>query len=148
MLAAGLSACGLAATPAASPHAAHDPQLERVSAALAAELGMQFEPAGPHHVLGTAPDGVELDLVGVPVEEVVLSVPIDDPTSGLTYLPHIRELLHGPDPVYDWTAAMLTCRTDAAADCETRREQGNLAAEFTSEGPEYVVVSLSRSPGP
>jgi hypothetical protein len=135
---------GQEAPPDASSHAAHDPQADRVRAALEGDLGMTFEPAGPHHVLGTAPDGVELDLVGAPVEATVLSVPSDDPEAGLAYLPHMRDLLHGPEQVYDWVAAMLACRTDASRDCETLRQQGNLRAEFTSEGPEFVVVSLSR----
>ncbi len=137
-----LAGCGSPAPPVASTHADHDPQADRVRAALEAELGMTFEPAGPHHVLGTAPDGVELDLVGVPVEAVVLSVPVGDPEAGLDYLPHVRDLLHGPDPVYDWVAAMLACRTDTARECETSREQGSLRAEFTSEGPDFVVVSM------
>jgi hypothetical protein len=139
-----LVACTSPARPAASSHAGHDPQADRVRAALESEQGMTFEPAGPHHQLGTAPDGVELDLVGVPVEAVVLSVPIDDPEAGLDYLPHVRDLLHGPGPVYDWAAAMLACRTDPARRCETRLERGNLLAEITSEGPDFVVVSFSR----
>ena len=139
-----LAACTGSATPAASSHAGHDPQADRVRAALEREQGMTFEPAGPHHLLGTAPDGVELDLVGVPVEAVVLSVPVGDPEAGLDYLPHVRDLLHGPDPVYDWAAAMLACRTGSARRCETRLERGNLLAEFTSEGPDFVVVSFSR----
>ncbi len=125
-------------------HAGHDPQADRVRAALEAQLGVTFEPAGPHHLLGSAPDGSEIDLVGVPVEAVVLSLPVDGPEAGLDFLPHVRDLLHGPGPVYDWVAAMLTCRADAGAGCETLRQQGKLRAEFTSEGPEFVVVSLSR----
>jgi hypothetical protein len=139
-----LVACNAVATPGPSSHAGHDPRAERVRAALESELGVTFEPAGPHHVLGTAPDGSEIDLVGVPVEAVVLSVPVDDPEAGTAYLPHVRDLIGGPAPVYEWVAAMLTCRADADAGCGSLREQGNLRAEFTSEGPEFVVVSLSR----
>jgi hypothetical protein len=139
-----LAACANPATPVASSHALHDPQADRVRAAMESDLGVTFEPAGPHHVLGRAPDGTEIDLVGVPVEEVVLSAPIGDLQAGLDYLPHIRDLLHGPGPVYDWVADMLACRTDAAGRCQTRFEQGNLVAEFTSEGPAFVVLSISR----
>jgi hypothetical protein len=139
-----LVACEAASTPAPSGHAAHDPQAERVLADLESELGVTFEPAGPHHLLGTAPDGSEIDLVGVPVEAVVLSVPVDEPEAGVEFIPYVRDLLRGPEPVYGWVTDMLACRSDAGADCERLREQGNLRAEFTSEGPEYVVVSLSR----
>jgi hypothetical protein len=139
-----LAACAQSVSPGPSSDAAHDAQADRVRSALETEMGMTFEPAGPHHVLGKAPDGVELDLVGVPVEAVVLSVPSADPEGGLVYLPHIRDLLHGPDRVYDWVAAMLACRTDASRACEATVEQGNLSAEFTSEGPEFVVLSISR----
>ncbi len=141
-----LVACGNPATPVPSTpgHPGHDPQADRVRAALEAELGMTFEPAGPHHVLGTGPDGVELDLVGVPVEEVVLSVPADDPEAGLDYLPHIRDLLHGPDRVYDWVAAMLACRAAARRTCEDSVVQGNLSAAFGPDDQEFVVVTLRR----
>lgn len=139
-----LVACGAVASPGPTSHAEHDPQAERVRAALESELGVTFELAGPHHVLGRAPDGSEIDLVGVPVEAVVLSVPVDDPEAGLELLPYVRDLLHGPEPVYGWVADMLTCRAEGGAACEALREQGNLRAQFTSEGPEYVVVSLSR----
>ncbi len=139
-----VAACASPATPPAASHAGHDPQADRARAAMETELGVEFESAGPHHVLGRAPDGTEIDLVGVPVEEVVLSVPAGAPEAGLPFLPHIRDLLHGPGPVYDWMADMLACRTDAAHDCEARFEQGNLVAEFTSEGPEFVVLSVGQ----
>lgn len=144
-----LGACATAPTPGptATPHVAHDPQAERVMAELSAEIGMSFQSAGPHHQLGRGPGGVELDLVGVPVEQVILSVPADDPEAGLPYLPHLRDLLHGPDRVYDWVAAMLTCRTVPDRACEERFEQGNVEARFTDGGPDYVVVSLTRGPG-
>lgn len=140
-----LGGCALGSSPAQSPgHAAHDPQAERVIAALDAELGMTFEPAGPHHRLGRAPDGTELDLVGMPVEQVILSVPADDPEAGLAYLPHLRDLLHGPDRVYDWVAAMLACRGDPQRSCEEMLAHGNLAARFSDGGPDFVVVTIGR----
>lgn len=145
----GLAVAGCSATTTSTPvpHADHDPTTLRVMAALESERGMSFEPAGPHHDLGRAPDGVELDLIGVPVEEVVLSVPSGEPELGHEYLPHLRDLLHGPDRVYDWIAAMLSCRADGDATCQESFEQGNLEARFTDGGPDYVVVSISRGPG-
>lgn len=127
-------------------HATHQPQAMRVIAALERERGMTFEPAGPHHSVGRAPDGVELDLVGAPVEAIVLSVPREDPEAGLPYLTHVRDLLHGPERVYEWVAAMLACRADAAQRCHERVEQGNLEARFSDGGPGHVVVTLSRGP--
>jgi len=143
-----LAGCGAEPTPGpvAPSHDAHDPVADRVVAALGAELGMSFESAGPHHRLGRAPDGVQLDLIGVPVEQAILSLRADDPEEGLDYLPHMRDLLHGPDRVYDWAAAMLACRTDTERSCDEEFEQGNLEARFSDGGPEYLVLTLARGP--
>ena len=142
-----LVGCAFGPSPTSTPgHDAHDPQSERVVAALGTELGMTFEPAGPHHRLGRAPDGTQLDLIGVPVEQVVLSVPAASPTAGQAYLSHIRDLLHGPDRVYDWVAAMLACRSDTGRACEDQFAQGNLGARFSDGGPDYVVVTMARRP--
>ena len=142
-----LVACRGGASPSATSHEAHDPAGERVRAELAAVLGVEWEPAGPHHVLGRAEDGTEIDLIGVPAEEVVLSVPADEPERGLDYLPHVRDLLHGPDRVYDWVAAMLACRADSARACAEAFAQGNLEARFSDGGPDYEVVTISRVRG-
>jgi hypothetical protein len=139
-----LSACAGNPSPSATPHVVHDPVGDRVRAELASELGVEFEPAGPHHVIGRAEDGTELDLIGVPAEEVVLSVPADNPEAGLAYLPHIRDLLHGTNRVYDWVASMLACRADPDRTCDERFEQGNLEARFSDGGPDYEVVTISR----
>lgn len=142
-----LVGCAFGPSPTPTPgHGVHDPQTERVVAALGTELGMTFEPAGPHHRLGRAPDGTELDLVGVPVEQVVLSVPAASPADGQAYLSHIRDLLHGPDRVYDWVAAMLACRSDADRACEDAIAQGSLEARFSDGGTDYVVVTVARRP--
>jgi hypothetical protein len=142
-----LAGCAFGSSPTPTlGHGAHDPQAERVVAALGAELGMTFEPAGPHHRLGRAPDGTQLDLIGMPVEQVVLSVPAPSPAAGQAYLSHIRDLLHGPDRVYDWVAAMLACRADADRACEDRFQQGNMEARFSDGGPDYVVVTMARGP--
>ncbi|HSM38662.1 MAG TPA: hypothetical protein VK838_04950 [Candidatus Limnocylindrales bacterium] len=138
------------ATPGASPTAAapaaHDPATLAVLATLNQELGVEFEPAGPHHQVGRAPDGVELDLIGMPVEQAVLSVPAGQPGAGYSYLAHLRDLLHGPARVYDWVADGLNCRSTPDGTCETSFSQGNIAARFSDGGPGYVVVSISRRP--
>ena len=140
-----LAACagGPSPSPSGSGHVAHDPQLDRVKAALTAAFGMTFEPAGPHHEIGQAPDGIELDLVGVPVEEVVLSVPRDEPQLGIPYLPHLRDLLRGPGPVWEWVEDGLTCRRDEAP-CEPMMSRGNLTARFTEGDRAYVVLVVAR----
>lgn len=140
-----LAGCGLpvAPSPTPDPHAGHTAADQRVIDALAADLGLAFEPAGPHHAVGTGPDGVEVDLVGVPVAQVVLSIPADDPEAGLAYLPHLRDLLHGPSRVYDWVAAGLACRAGDGP-CDDEFAQGNLEARFTDADDAFVVLSLSR----
>jgi hypothetical protein len=158
MLAAVLAGCGgpvASATPTPTPAASHhgDPGAEPTKAALSAAFGMAFEPAGPHHELGRTAGGVELDLVGVPVEQLVLSVPIDkDGEEGrdaaadaaLAFLPHLRDLLHGPDPVWDWAAAMIACRRDAERSCDEARSQGNLEVRFPDDDPGYLVLVVTR----
>jgi hypothetical protein len=134
--------------PPASDHAAHDAAAERVKEALADAFEMTFEPAGPHHELGTAPDDVELDLVGVPVEEIILSLPSRDRSlavaTGLAYLPHLRDLLHGPGPVWDWVADELACREDEEASCNVSTTQGNLTARFTEQDQNFIVLVVTR----
>jgi hypothetical protein len=146
----GCAAPSISLTPSISPHAEHDAQADRVKAALSDAFGMTFEPAGPHHQLGTAPDGVQLDLVGEPVEEVVLSLPSADRSAaadaGLAYLPHLRDLLHGPSAVWDWVADALVCRAAEGGVCQAFMTQGELTARFTDGGPDYLVLEISRRP--
>ena len=146
-----LTACGPAPTvvltsPATADHAAHDPQLDRTVAALEGDHGMTFASSGPHHVTGTDPDGNQLDFVGVPVEQVVLTVRADDAAleASETYLPFARDLLHGPGPVWSWLEDAFACRAAGESGCDTVYEQGPLTARFTDEGPEYWVVAISR----
>lgn len=154
LLATGLGAVLLAAcsatTPEASPSptpaATHDPRTTAVLAALGEELGVEFQSAGPHHLLGRAPNGVELDVLGNPVEQAILSVPAADPELGSAYLDHLRDLLRGPSRVYDWVASGLACRAASGPSCEQQFEQGNVLARFTDGGPDYVVVSITRNP--
>jgi len=149
-LAVALVAC---AAPVASPSessspsaAAHsqDPLADSVKADLADAFGMIFAPAGPHHEIGRAPDGVELDLVGVPVEQIVLSLPTADLAGGLSagrqYLPYLHELLGGPASAWDWVSDQLECRADTAANCEQRLARAHLSARFTANGGEDFIV--------
>ena len=76
----------------------------------------------------------------------MLSVPAASPVAGQAYLSHIRDLLHGPDRVYDWVAAMLACSADADRACEDRFAQGDLEARFSDGGPGHVVVTMARQP--
>jgi hypothetical protein len=146
VLLAGCATPVPSATSAASRHV--DPATERIKAELASAFGMSFEPAGPHHELGTAPDGVQLDLVGVPPEEVILSLPASDRSAaaetGLDYLPYLRDLLHGADPVWDWAAAMLACRRAVDRSCDGEESQGNLVARFPDNDPDYIILVVSR----
>lgn len=151
LLVLAITGCATPATslaPPASDHTGHDAAAERAKDALAEAFGMSFEPAGPYHELGTAPDGVELDLIGVPVEEVVLSLPSDDRAAavvaGLAYLPHLRDMLHGPGPVWDWLADELACRRSAGARCNVSVSRGNLTARFTDDGQDYIVLAITR----
>ena len=144
----GCAAPAASLAPPGSNHDEHDPTTERVKEALADAFEMTFEPAGPHHELGKAPDDVQLDLVGVPVEEVVLSLPSRDRSAavatGLAYLPHLRDLLHGPGPVWEWAAEELACREDADASCNDSISQGNLTARFTEQDQDYIVLVVTR----
>lgn len=151
MLVLALVACTPAPTlvlPSGSgAHAARDPQLERVRAELEAD-GLAFEAAGPHHVVGTDADGNQVDLVGVPVEQVVITIDASDAAAALVaarrYLPHARDLLHGPGRVWDWADEAFACRAAGEAGCETRIERGGLSATFTDDGPAYWVLAISR----
>jgi hypothetical protein len=129
------------------PHEAHDPQLDRSRAELEAQ-GVAFAPAGPHHVVGTDTDGNQVDLVGVPVEQVVITVVASQPADALVaarrYLPHARDMLHGPRRVWDWADEAFACRAAGEAGCDTRFEQGGLSATFTDDGPEFWVLAVSR----
>ena len=96
---AGCAPVPVVVVPSGSGHAPHDPQLDRARAALESD-GFAFEPAGPHHVVGSDGNGNQVDLVGVPVEQVVVTVDASDGAAALVaarrVLPHARDLLHGP----------------------------------------------------
>ncbi len=133
---------------AATSHEARDPALARAEATLTDEHGVTFVPAGPHHVVGTDPAGNQLDFVGVPVEEVVLTLDATDSATALTaadaYLPIARDLLGGPASVWSWVRDGLACRAESRTDCAAATAQGSLTARFTDDGPDFWVVAISR----
>ena len=146
-LAAWLAGCTSSSLPSASSaldHTAHEAQIGSVKADLAARFDMTFEPAGPHHEIGKAPDGVQLDLVGIPPEELVLSLPSEDrdeaADAGLAYLPSLRALLPGPDPIWDWIAAQLGCRRDAHAKCGSHVSRRGLTVQITEDAGYILVI--------
>jgi hypothetical protein len=143
----GCTPAPVVVVPSGSAHAAHDPQLERVRAALEAD-GFAFVPAGPHHVVGTDANSTQVDLVGVPVEQVVITVDASDGAKALVAarraLTHARDLLHGPRRVWDWADEAFACRASGEPGCDTRFEQGGLSATFTDDGPDYWVAAISR----
>jgi hypothetical protein len=153
MVALVLVACGPAPalvlpSGATASHEAHDAALARAEATLTDAHGMTFAPAGPHHVVGTDRAGNQLDFVGVPVEEVVLTLDATDAAAALAaadaYLPIARDLLGGPASVWTWVRDGLACRADARTDCGAATAQGNLSARFTDDGPDFWVVAISR----
>ncbi|MEO8247044.1 MAG: hypothetical protein ABI622_08000 [Chloroflexota bacterium] len=147
LVSSGCTPAPVVVVPSASAHTAHDPQLDRVRAQLEAD-GLVFEAAGPHHVVGTDADGNQVDLVGVPVEQVVVTVDASDAGAALVaarrLLPHARDLLHGPRRVWDWADEAFVCRAAGADGCETRVAQGGLEATFTDDGPDFWVLAISR----
>ncbi|MDH4334644.1 MAG: hypothetical protein OEW24_05205 [Chloroflexota bacterium] len=157
LLAVTLVACAApVVSPSESPSSSaaahsHDSPVAAVKADLTDIFGMTFSPAGPHHEIGRAPNGVELDLVGVPVEEIVLSLPTADRVgaiaAGRGYVPYLAELLGGPTSAWDWVRDQLECRADTAATCGQRLARAHLAARFTADGGEdYVVLVVTVEP--
>ena len=149
-----------AATPpsASDEHANHqDPVADDVRAELTQRFGMTFASAGPHHLLGTAPDGVQLDIVGIPVVQVVLSLPGHDSAAvreaAESYLPYLSRLLGvggvggvgeqqsiGRDLLLESLASW-----DASTPLDRQRSDGGLTARVTSsDDPPYVVLSVHR----
>ncbi|MEO7332548.1 MAG: hypothetical protein ABIZ71_01255 [Gemmatimonadales bacterium] len=155
-LASILAACaGPVPTPvpsasASAPAHSQDQLSESVKSELTDAFGMTFAPAGPHHQIGRAPDGVELDLVGTPVEEVVLSLPSADVTAaiaaGHAYLPYLRELLGGPTSAWELTDRILDCLAMPGADCVASFKRGHLSVRFTDGGPDYIVLVIGVEP--
>ena len=106
------------------------PALARAEATLTDAHGMTFAPAGPHHVVGTDRAGNQVDFVGVPVEEVVVTLvrPMRPRRSPLAdaYLPIARDLLGGPGSLWSWVRDGLACRAASRGGCEAAIAQGGL----------------------
>jgi hypothetical protein len=153
MVALLLVACGPAPalvlpSGAAASHEPHDAALARAESTLTDARGMTFAPAGPHHVVGTDPAGNQVDFVGVPVEEVVLTVDATDGAAALAaadaYLSIAADLLGGPASVWAWVRDGLACRADARTDSAAATTTDALSARFTDDGPDFWVVAISR----
>ncbi len=147
-----LTACS---TGVSSPSVSHpsghavDPVAESVKSELSQRLGMTFRSAGPHHVLGTARNGVQLDLVGVPVVQVVLSVPADAPARidevAAPYLPYLPRLLNTDQTIGADLLLETAATWDGAARVDKRRTSGTITARLTSGGaPPFLVLSVTR----
>ena len=154
MVALMLVACGPAPalvlpSGVAASHEVHDLALARAEATLTDAHGMTFAPAGPHHVVGTDRASNQLDFVGVPVEEVVLTLDATDATAALTladaYLPVARDLLGGPGSLWSRVRDGLACRAASRTDCAAATTEGGLSARFTDDGPDFWVVAISRA---
>ena len=145
-----LTACTTSPAPA-SQHAGHaaDPVTAAIKGELTERLGMTFASAGPHHELGTASNGVQLDLVGVPPEQVVLSVPAGEPGRveelAAPYLPYLARLLNeqrgiGADLLNESLATW-----DGSAILDKQRTAEGFTARLTStRDPAYIVLDVHR----
>ena len=139
------------ASPSIESHGGHVPDLatDAIKAELGERFGMTFASAGPHHKLGKAQNGVQLDLVGVPPEQVILSVPSDEPgrveeLAG-PYLPYLARLLNEQRSI----GADLLNETLAAWDgkqlLDKQRSANGITARLTStDDPAYIVLDVHR----
>lgn len=108
---------------------------------------MAFSRVGPHHVIGRAPDGVELDVVGDPVSQVVLSVPappgVDPGATAAPYLSGVATFA-GIDPtaLIAWFES-VTADWNRAADLLATSAVGGWNAELRTIGdPRYLRLDL------
>lgn len=145
-----LAACSRAASgsgnpsgsPALSAHAEHDAALAALEAQLVA-LGLSFETAGPHHRLGVGADGVEVDLVGVPLEEAVLSVPAGPAAAAQRAAPYLAPL----EAVFGTGGEVQAWLAELAAGSELDAEVALAGADVTvrsTADPAYVVLTIAR----
>jgi hypothetical protein len=147
----GLAGCAAPPPPssvAASGHVAHDPALDRLVTDLAAQ-GVRWESAGPHHLLGIGEGGVEVDLVGVPLEEAVLSVPAEDAEATLAvmrqHLALIGPPIGAPPELDEWIVQEIG-GWDGVAPLGADATFGATEARLRSTGdPAYVVLTVSQA---
>lgn len=154
LLAAALTACASPPLPTATPqasnatHDGHDATLEALQGDLSS-LGLRFEPAGPHHVLGAGANGIEVDLVGIPLEEAVLSIPAHEPDAvretAEPYLATIERALEAPAALDGWLGEQLAA-WDGRTELRAEDTFGDLRARLRSTAdPPYVVLTLTRA---
>jgi hypothetical protein len=108
---------------------------------------MAFRTAGPQHVVGRAPDGSELDVVGLPAVDVVLSVPAplggDPGPVAARYLGGVAGFA-GIDPtaLIAWVES-VTNDWDRANDLLATATVGGWGAELRTIGaPRYLRLTL------
>jgi hypothetical protein len=149
LLAACTPATSLFPSPTSHEGHAADPATDAIKAELTEHFGMTFASAGPHHTLGKAGNGVQLDLVAVPPSQVILSVPSDEPGRveelAAPYLPYLARLLNtqrtiGADLLNESLAAW-----DGSAILDKQRSADGVTAHLTStREPAYVVLDVHR----
>lgn len=138
-------------SPAPSTHAGHpaDPVTDAIKAELGERFGMTFASAGPHHELGKAQNGVQLDLVGVPPEQVILSVPSDEPGRveelAAPYLPYLPRLLNEQRSIGADLLNESLATWDGAQLLDKQRSADRITARLTSTNdPAYIVLDVHR----
>ena len=104
---------------------------------------------GPHHELGKAQNGVQLDLVGVPPEQVILSVPSDEPGRveelAAPYLPYLPRLLNAQRSIGGDLLNESLAAWDGKATLDKQRSAEGITARLTStDDPAYVVLDVHR----
>ncbi len=146
-----LAACAPTSPAPASSHADHgaDPTTDAIKAQLAERFGMTFASAGPHHELGTASNGVQLDLVGVPPQEVVLSVRSDEPGRveevAAPYLAYLPRLLNTSRSIGADLLNESLATWDGKAILDKQRSAEGITAHLSSTAdPAYVVLDVHR----
>jgi hypothetical protein len=134
-------------TPRASPTLFLGAAAASAASGLTSATGMAFGSAGPHHVVGRAPDGVELDIVGSPVTQVVLSVPAPPGTDpgplAARYLSGVATF-GGIDPtaLIAWVESVTADWNRAAALLATSTVGGWTAELRTIGDPRYLRLNL------
>ena len=136
-------------TPASHDGHAADPTTDAIKAELTEQFGMTFASAGPHHELGTASNGVQLDLVAVPPSQVILSVPSDEPGRveelAAPYLPYLPRLLNTERSIGADLLNESLATWDGTTLLDKQRSAEGVTAHLTStRDPAYVVLDVHR----
>jgi hypothetical protein len=135
------------ATPSASPTLFLGAAAASAASGLTSATGMAFGSAGPHHVVGRAPDGVQLDIVGSPATQVVLNVPAPPGTDpgpvAARYLSGVATFA-GIDPtaLIAWVESATADWNRAAALLATSTVGGWSAELRTVGDPRYLRLNL------